>query len=92
MRNTPLVPGCRHRRVHEVELMVGAEDGSETVEAVPLGDLVGEAGGVRVAVAGVQPYQKTVGEHLAGSDGGVGQQEQEEGKGEEGGGGQGGVE
>ena len=72
-----LVPRVRQAVVHEVELVVGAEDGAERVEAVPLGDTVRQLlRRLPARRARVQLHVEVVGEHLLGIAAGGGQQVQ----------------
>ena len=71
-----LVPRVRQAVVHEVELVVGAEDGAERVEAVPLGDTVRQLLRRLPGRARVQLDVEVVGEHLLGIAAGGRQQVQ----------------
>ena len=52
--------------VDEVKLIISAEKRTEVMEAVPLGDVVGQGAGVRMTLVRMDLDVEVVGEHLLG--------------------------
>lgn len=80
VRDAPLVSGLRDSVVDEVKFVIGAQDGSEAVESIPLGNVVSQSRWLGVSVVWINFDIEVVGEDffsVAGEDEG---KEEEEGE------------